>query len=186
MALDEILLEAEEKMESAVEHLCSEFKGMRTGRASAALVDHIKVNYYGSATDLRQLATIATPEAALIVIKPFDPASLKEIEKAIFASGLGITPISDGKLIRLAVPPLSVERRNQIATQLKKMSEAARIVVRNARRDANKEIDRQEKDSQLTEDDAAGGKDDVQKLTDSYEKKITQLLDDKTKEIQEH
>jgi ribosome recycling factor len=185
MALDDILLEAEEKMDAAVEHLRREFRGIRTGRASPALVDHIKVNYYGSPTDLRQLASIATPEATLIVIKPFDPGSLKEIEKAIFASDLGITPASDGKLIRLAMPPLSTERRNQLAGQLKKMSEAGRVAVRNARRDANRDIDQQEKDGELTEDQAKRAKDDVQKLTDQYEQKITEVLDAKTKEIRE-
>lgn len=185
MAMDEILLEVEEKMEAAVEYLKKEFRGIRTGRASIGLVDHIKVNYYGSMTDLRQLATISTPDASLIMIKPFDPGSIKEIEKAIQASDIGITPGTDGKVIRLPVPALSMERRNQIAGQLKKMSEQARIVVRNSRRDANKDVDHQEKESELTEDDARSAKEEIQKLTDKYEKTITEILDAKTKEIQE-
>ena len=185
MALDDILLETEEKMETAVEHLRREFRGIRTGRASTALVDHIKANYYGSQTDLRAMATISTPEATLIVIKPFEPSSLKEIEKAIFASDLGITPMSDGKVIRLSLPPLSTERRGQLAGQIKKMSEASRVVIRNARRDANKDIDAQEKAGELTEDQAKHGKNEVQKLTDSYEAKITEVVDAKTKEIKE-
>ena len=185
MALDDILLEAEEKMEAAAEHLRKEFRGIRTGRASVGLVDHIKVEYYGSATDLRQLASISTPDATLIVIKPFAPSSIKDIEKAIFAGNLGITPATDGKVIRLAVPPLSTERRQQIATQLKKDSEHTRVAIRNARRDANKEIDHLEKDSLLTEDGAEGGREEIQKLTDLYEKKVTEILDAKTKEVQE-
>ena len=185
MAIDEILLETEEKMETAVDYLRKEFRGIRTGRASTGLVEHVKVDYYGSPTDLRQLATISTPDATMIVIKPFDPSSLKDIEKAIYTSGIGITPMTDGKLIRLTVPPLSTERRNQIAGQLKKMAEAARVTVRNARRDGNKEIDRQEKAGEMTEDDARKAKDQVQKLTGDYEKKVTDNLDAKTTEIQE-
>jgi len=185
MAMDEILFEVEEKMEEAVEYLKKEFRGIRTGRASAGLVEHIKVDYYGSPTDLRQLATIGTPDATLILIKPFDPSSLKDIEKAIFASDLGITPATDGKVIRLSVPPLSIERRNQIAGQLKKMAEAVRVAIRNARRDGNKETDRQQKASELTEDEAHKGKDDIQELTRKYEKTVSEVLDAKTKEIQE-
>jgi ribosome recycling factor len=185
MGVDDILLAVEEKMDAAVDYLRKEFRGIRTGRASIGLVDHIKVDYYGSPTDLRQLATISTPDATLIVIKPFDPGSLKDIEKAIFASNIGITPSNDGKLIRLAVPALSTERRQQLAGQLKKLSEAARVTIRNARRDGNKEVDQQEKASQLTEDQAKRAKDEVQKLTDTYEQKISEILEAKTKEIQE-
>jgi ribosome recycling factor len=185
MATDDILLEVEEKMESAVAYLRAEFRTIRTGRASVGLVDHIKVNYYDSPTDLRQLATISTPDATLIVIKPFDPLSLKDIEKAIFASNIGITPSNDGKVIRLAVPPLSTERRQQLAAQLKKHSEAARVAIRNARRDGNKEVDRQETESLLTEDQAKRAKDEIQKLTDQYEKQVSEVLEAKTKEVQE-
>ena len=185
MALDDILLETEEKMEHAVNYFREELRGIRTGRASTGLVDHIKVDYFGSSTDLRQLATIGTPDATLIVIKPFDPSSIKEIEKAIFASDLGITPSIDGKVIRLSVPPLSTERRKQIAGQIKKMSEQTRVAIRNARRDGNKDIDRDEKASELTEDDAKSAKEDVQELTDKYEKQVTEILEAKTKEIEE-
>ncbi len=185
MAMDDILLDAEEKMERAVEYLKHEFRGIRTGRASVGLVDHIKVDYYGSPTDLRQLASIAAPEANLIVIKPFDPGTLKDIERTIQASDLGITPSSDGKVIRLAVPALSGERRQQLSGQIKKMTEAQRVAIRNARRDANKEVDTQEKASQLTEDEARKGKDDIQKLTDDYETKVNGMLEAKRKEIEE-
>ena len=183
--MDEILMDVEEKMEAAVHYLHNEFRGIRTGRASAGLVDHIKVEYYGSPTDLRQLAAIATPEATLIVIKPFDPSCLKDIEKAIYASDLGITPSVDGKVIRLGVPPLSGERRTQIVSQLKKMGEACRVTIRNARRDGNKEADRLQKASELTEDQAKKGKDAIQKLTSDYENKVSGALDAKTKEIEE-
>lgn len=185
MAMDEILFAVEEKMESAVTYLRHEFRGIRTGRASAGLVDHIKVEYYGSPTDLRQLAAIATPNATLIVIKPFDPSCIKDIEKAIYASDLGITPNCDGKIIRLAVPPLSGERRGQIVAQLKKMGEACRVSIRSARRDGNKDVDKERKAGELTEDQAKKGKDDIQKLTAQYEKHVTEALDDKTKEIEE-
>jgi ribosome recycling factor len=185
MATDDILLEVEEKMESAAEYLRKELRGIRTGRASSGLVDHIKVDYYGSPTDLRQLATISTPEATLIVIKPFDPNSLKDIERAIHASGLGVTPSTDGKVIRLAIPPLSMERRQQLTAQVRKLAEAERVVIRNARRDGNKEIERQEKASEITEDEAEKAKEETQRLTNEYEKKVTEILDAKTKEIQE-
>jgi len=185
MPVDDILLDVEEKMENAIAYLRQEFRGIRTGRASVGLVDHVKVEYYGSQADLRQLATIATPEPTLIVIKPFDPGSLKDIERAIQAANIGITPQNDGKVIRLAVPPLSMERRQQIAQQLKKMAEQARVAIRNARRDGNRTLDQEEKDSQLSEDEAQRGRDEVQKLTDKYEKTVTDVLQTKTNEVQQ-
>lgn len=185
MAMDEILLQVEESMESAVDYLRKEFRGIRTGRASAGLVDHIKVDYYGSPTDLRQLATISTPDATMIVIKPFDPSSVKAIERAIQASDLGITPATDGKLIRLQIPSLSGERRQQLVGQVKKMAEAAKVTIRNTRRDGNKEVDGQEKASLLTEDEAKDGKEQVQELTKKYEDKVGQILDAKILEIEE-
>jgi len=185
MAMDDILLEVEEKMEHAVDYLRREFRGIRTGRASAGLVEHIKVECYGTQAELRQLAAISVADATLIVIKPFDPGSLKAIERAIQASDLGITPTSDGKVIRLAVPALSTERRQQIASQLKKMAESARVTIRSARRDGNKQIETLEKDSELSEDEARKGEEDVQELTKEYEAKVDEILDAKTKEIQE-
>lgn len=185
MSLEEAMFETEEAMESALDYLRKELRGIRTGRATPALVDHIKVDYYGSSTDLRQLATIATPETNLILIKPFDPGSLKEIERAISASDLGINPNSDGKLIRLVVPPLSMERRQKLVGQVKKLAEQTRIVIRNARRDGNKKIDSLESDSEITEDQSRKAKDDVQELTKKYEEQVTQTLDAKSKEIEE-
>lgn len=185
MAIDEILFEVEDKMESGIEYLQKEFRGIRTGRASTGMVEFIKVDCYGSSTDLRQLASISAPEASLIVVKPFDPGTLKEIERAIQASDLGITPSHDDKIIRLVVPGLSMERRHLLGSQLKKMAEATRVTIRNARRDANKDSDKQQKASELTEDEAKKCKDDIQKLTDKYEKKVSEMLDAKTKEIEE-
>ena len=185
MPMDDILLECEDKMEKAVEFFQRELRGIRTGRASAGLVEHIRVDYYGAPTELRQLATIAVPEPDMIVVKPFDPGSAKDIEKAIQASELGITPSSDGRVIRLPVPTLSGERRQQLAGQLKRMAEETRVVVRNIRRDANKAAEKEKNEKILTEDDLKECKDEVQKLTDDFGKKIDVLLADKTKEVTE-
>ncbi|KPK82784.1 MAG: ribosome recycling factor [Phycisphaerae bacterium SM23_33] len=185
MPMDDILLECEEKMEKAVDFFHKELRGIRTGRASAGLVEHIRVDYYGSPTELRQLASIAVPEPDMIVIKPFDPGSAKDIERAIQASDLGITPITDGRIIRLPIPSLSVERRTRLAAQLKKMAEEARVTIRNIRRDANKDVDKEEKEGALTEDDARKCKEEIQSLTDACAKKIDQLLEEKNKEVME-
>ncbi|MFP4354085.1 MAG: ribosome recycling factor [Phycisphaerae bacterium] len=185
MPVDDILLEAEDNMSTAVDYFKEELRGIRTGRASAGLVDHVKVDYYGSPTDLRQLASISTPEANLIVVKPFDPGTVKDIEKAILASNIGITPMSDGKLIRLSVPALSGERREQMTNQCKKMAEASRVAIRNARRDANKQADKEQKAGDITEDDATRCKDQIQELTKKYEGQIDKALEAKVKEIQE-
>jgi len=183
MPIDDILLDCEERMDSAVEFFHKELRGIRTGRASAGLVDHLKVECYGATTDLRQVAAISVPEPDLIVVKPFDPHTLKDIERGLQASELGITPVSDGKVIRLPVPALSGERRQRLAAQLKKMAEDARVAVRNIRRDANKTADAEEKAGDLSEDDADKCKEDIQKLTDQYGKKIDELLAAKSKEV---
>ena len=184
MPIDEIAFEAEEKMEKAVAYLVSELRGVRTGRATTGLAEHIKVDYYGSSTPLQQLATLSAPEANLIVIKPFDPASIKDIERAILTSELGITPQSDKRLIRLVVPPLSGERRKQLANQVKQMAEESRISIRNIRRDANKHIDQEQKSKVLTEDQVDKGKEEIQDLTGKYEQKIGDLLKGKLAEIE--
>ncbi len=184
MALDEICFQAEEKMDKAVGFLASEFRGIRTGRATTGLVEHLKVDYYGSSTPLQQLASLATPEANMIVIKPFDPSCIKDIERAILASELGITPQSDKRVIRLTVPPLSGERRKQLANQVKQMAEQGRISIRNIRREANKHIDQEQKDKKATEDEAAKGKEEIQDLTRKHEEKVGELLKGKLKEIE--
>ncbi len=185
MPVDDILLECEEKMEKAVEFFRKELRGIRTGRASAGLVERIKVDYFGSPTELRQLASIAVPQPDMIMIKPFDPGSVKAIEKAVQTSGLGITPVVDGKIIRLPVPTLSTERRQQLAGQLKKMAEEARVAVRNIRREANKTADQEKKSSTLTEDEADKCKEEVQKLTDEHGGKIGEVLEEKQREVME-
>lgn len=183
MPMDDILLENEDKMDKAVDYLRKELRGIRTGRASTALVEFLKVDYYGSPTDLRQLASIAVPEPGMIVIKPFDPASIKDIDRAIQASELGITPLSDGKVIRLPVPALSTERRKSIASQIKKLAEHARVTIRNIRRDANKQAEQEKDSGDMPEDDADKCKEEIQKLTDQYSKQIDTLLEEKSQEI---
>lgn len=184
MPLDEISFHAEEKMEKAVAFLSGELRGVRTGRATTGLVEHLKVDYYGSSTPVQQLANLSAPEANLIVIKPFDPSCIKDIERAILGSELGITPQSDKRVIRLVVPPLSGERRKQLANQVKQMAEQTRISIRNIRREANKHFDQEQKDKSLSEDQAKTGKDQIQDLTKSYEEKVGQQLQAKLAEIE--
>jgi len=184
MALEKIINDADERMKKALEILRQEFHTIRTGRASAALVENLRVDYYGAATPLKQLATISTVESNLLVIRPFDPASTKEIEKAILKSNLGITPAANGKGIRLVFPPLSEERRNQLAHQVKSLGEQAKIAIRNVRKDANKHIEAEE-ESGVSEDDAFRAREDVQELTKDYENKVDQLVKEKTKQIME-
>jgi len=185
MAAEDIALDAEMKMEKAVEFLRSEYRTVRTGRASTALVENVKVDYYGSPTPLKQLANLSTPEANLIIIKPFDVGSIKDIEKAIMASSVGITPQNDGRIIRLTVPALSGERRQQLAMQVKQMAELARVTLRNIRRDANKAFDQAEKAKDLTEDDRDEGKKEMDELTKKFVKKIDDILKAKDQEIME-
>lgn len=183
MPSDDILLDCEDHMEKAVEHLRHELRGVRTGRASPALVENIKVDYYGSPTDLRSIASISVPEATQILIKPFSPQDLKGIEKAINDSKIGLTPHSDGKTLRLMLPPLSQERRLQLAGQCKGFAEEAKVRIRNARRDANKIADTEQKGGVMTEDEANGAKEQIQELTKNYENKVDELIEHKKKEI---
>ncbi|MCK6456159.1 MAG: ribosome recycling factor [Phycisphaerae bacterium] len=188
MALDEIEFEAEEKMEKSVEFLKKEYRAVRTGRASPGLVEHLKIKVasYGDAPmDLRSLATISVPDPTLLVIKPFDPSTLKDIERGLQESDIGINPQSDGKVIRLPVPPLSGERRNQIIAQLKKLAEGQKIALRNARRDAIQQIDAGKKAGDIPEDDAARGHENIDKLIKQYEAQIDELTNAKTKEVQQ-
>ncbi len=185
MTSEEILFDAEERMEKAVSVLRDALRGLRTGRASPALVDSVRVEYYGSPTPLKQMANISAPEPSLIVIRPFDPSVLKDIEKAILASDLGLTPNNDGRLIRLAIPPLSGERRKQLTGRVKDLAEEARVAIRNVRRDANKHAEQSKKDSILTEDDLERTKEQVQDLTKQYEGQVNDLADKKSAEILE-
>ncbi len=183
MPIDDILLDAEMRMEKAVDVFRDNLRGIRTGTASAGLVDSIRVDYYGSPTPLKQIAQIAVPDPQLIVIKPYDPSSLGEIEKAIQTSDVGIHPQNDGKVIRLAVPPLSQERREKMANRVRTLAEEARVAVRNVRRDANRQVDREEKEAGVSEDACHRAKEDVQELTDEYEQKIDEALKKKTEDI---
>jgi ribosome recycling factor len=175
--------DTESKMKKAVEVLQDELKSVRTGRASTGLVENIRADFYGTPTPLRQMATLATPQMDMIVIKPFDPASIKEIEKAIKASDLSIAPIVDGKMIRLNVPPLSEERRTQLVQQAKQTGEQAKVSVRNIRRDANKLLEKQQKDKLITEDDLEKGKKQVDDITKQYIDKIDEFVKSKSDEI---
>src|SRR6516162_5952624 len=180
MTSEEILFDAEERMEKAVNVFRDELRGLRTGRATPALVDHIRVEYYGSPTPMKQLAQISTPEPQQIVIRPFDQSCLKDIEKAIRASDLGMSPNNDGKMIRLTVPPMSGEQRQKMVARIKKSAEEAKVAIRNIRRDANKHLDQAEKAKALTEDERDKGKEEVQTLLKKFEDKISEMADKKS------
>jgi ribosome recycling factor len=185
MGSDEILLDTEERMEKAANVFRDQLKGLRTGRATPALMDAIRVEYYGQPTPIKQMAQVSAPDPQSLVIRPFDASALKEIEKAIRASDLGLAPNNDGKMIRLSIPPMSGEQRTKMAKRIKELAEEARVACRNVRRDGNKHFDQAEKDGELTEDDRDRGKDEVQKLLKTYEGKIDEMADKKSKEIME-
>jgi len=185
MAIRETLHNTEEKLKKAFESMNREFHEVRTGRASPSLVEGLHIDYYGTPTMLKQLAAISAPDAHLIVIQPWDPTAIVEIEKAIMKSNLGITPSNDGKIIRLAVPQLSKERRQELAKLIHKMSEDGRVSMRTIRRDAKEAIEKLEKDKLISEDDKFRGIDELQKLVDKYIAKIDELLKNKEKEVLE-
>jgi ribosome recycling factor len=171
------------RMDGALEHLKRELAGLRTGRASLALLDGVKVDYYGTPTPLKQIATLAVPESRLITIQPWEPPMVKEIEKALLASGLGLTPSNDGKIIRLPIPPLSEERRKELAKLCKKHGEEAKVAVRNIRREGNDELKHLQKDSKISEDELRKAEAEVQKLTDQYVHKVDEIIKKKEEEI---
>lgn len=183
MNQDEILLDAEERMEKACGVLKGQLQGLRTGRATPALVDSVRVDYYGSPTPLKQLANISVPEPQQIVIRPFDASALNSIAKAIQASDLGLSPNSDGRLIRLNIPALSTDRRRQLVSRLKELSEEARISIRNIRRDSNKQTDKSQKDKLFSEDDRDTCKDSIQELTKKYEGRVNSMSSAKETDI---
>jgi ribosome recycling factor len=185
MPVRAILKNHEESMKKAVQFLEDEFRSVRTGRASTGLVENLKIDYYGSMTPLKQMASLSVAEATQILIKPFDPSSVKNIEKAIKSSDLGLSPMTDGNAIRLPIPPLSEERRQKIAGQLKQMAEQQKVAIRNIRRDANKQLDDEEKAKAITEDDRDKAKKDIDELTKKYSDRIDEVLKDKTKEVME-
>lgn len=185
MTSEEILFDAEERMEKAADVFRDELRGLRTGRATPALVDSLRVEYYGSPTPLKQLAQIGTPDPQSIVIKPFDAGSLKDIEKAIRSSDLGLAPNNDGKIIRLTVPPMSGEQRQKMVARIKKLAEEAKVAIRNIRRDGNKNFETAEKNKEMTEDERDQGKEEVQNLTKKFEDRVSDLAEKKSKEVLE-
>jgi ribosome recycling factor len=185
MTADEILLDVEERMERAVDVLKRALAGIRTGRANPGLVDSLRVEVYGAPTPIKQLASVGAPEPNQIVIRPFDPTTLKDIEKAIQASGLGFNPLNDGKLLRLLVPPLSTDMRRKLVARIKELSEEARVAIRNVRRDGNKAAEQGEKNKELTEDDVERIEKDIQELTKTYEGKVNDLAKTKEAEVME-
>ncbi len=186
MPIAEIIKTCQRQMQKALDYFAEELKGVRTGRASPGLVEHLKVDVasYGSSMDLRELATISAPEPTLLLVKPYDPGTIRDIEKAIQSSNLGLTPMVDGAAIRLPLPLLSGERRRQLTQEIRRMAEAQKIAARNARRDANKHVDALEKEHDISEDQAADAKDEIQKLTKQFEAKIEEHSSVKQKEVE--
>ena len=184
MTIREIIHDTELKMKKTIEATHREFATVRTGRASSGLVEGIRVDYYGTATPLKQLAAISTPDAKLIVIQPWDKTAMAEIEKSILKSDIGITPTNDGKVIRLSIPSLTDERRAELDKILKKIAEDGRVSLRTARHTAIEHARKLEKDKLATEDERFKAQDEIQKLTDKYIKEIDNLLVAKEKEIQ--
>ncbi len=185
MTLDEILEEAELKMMKSVDFVQKEFATIRTGKASPTLVENIHVDYYGTKTRLRELAGISTPEPRLIVIQPWDPTVVDEVERAIQKANLGITPINDGKVIRIPIPELSEERRKDLNKVIKRMAEDGRVSIRNIRREANEEIKKLQKSGGITEDDMYRAEKEVQEKTDEYIIEIDNHFSNKEKEVLE-
>jgi len=182
--MDRVYKETEDKMKTAIDSIKKQFATVRTGRAHPALVEALKIDYYGTMTPLKQLASISTPEPRLIVIQPWDKNSIGVIEKSLLASDIGISPVNDGKFIRLSMPQLTAERRDELTKVLHRVAEEGKVSLRNARHHAIDEAAKLEKDNKMTEDDKFDTKDKVQKLTEKYTEEIAHLLKDKEKEIQ--
>ncbi len=183
--IDEVLGELRERMEKSIEALQNDLMAIRTGRASPALVERLPVEYYGTPTPLNQMASIAAPEPRLLVIRPWDPSSLRDIERAILGSDLGLTPMNDGMLIRLSIPRLTEERRRDLVKVVSRRVEEARVAVRNLRRDALQDLKEFEKEKMISEDEFFRGKDKVQELTDEFIEKIDEIGQRKEEEVME-
>jgi len=183
MIAKQVLKETEEAMKKVIEFAKKEFSELRSGRANPKMLEGIRVNYYGTPTLLKEIATISVPEARLLVVSPWDPSSSKEIEKAILQSDLGITPVADGKVIRLIVPALSEERREELIKIVDKIGEEARISIRTVRRDANEKVRKLEKEKKIAEDDRFKSEEDIQKITDKYSKEVETILKAKEDEL---
>lgn len=185
MDTDTVLLDAEERMEKAVGNLERDFAKLRTGRATTALVDGIKADYYGTPTPINQMASVAVPDSRTLTIQPWDKGGMAAVEKAILKSDLGLTPINDGKIIRISIPPLTEERRRDLVKVARKYGEEAKVAVRNVRRDANDSLKKAEKDKDITEDELKRATEEVQKLTDKYVASVDAHCQAKEKEIME-
>ena len=183
--VDELMQDATRRMHSSIEHTRTEFNTVRTGRASAALLDRVQIDYYGQQTPLKQLATINVPEPRMLTVQPFDPSSIKEIERAIQESELGLTPSNDGKLIRLPMPQPNEERRKELVKVVRKLAEEGKVAVRNVRRDVMHHLQELTKNHELGDDDERRAEERVQKLTDEHTKSIDELLKHKEAEIME-
>ena len=183
MDIDTTLLDTEERMEKAVASLERDFAKLRTGRASTALVDGIKADYYGTPTPISQMASVAVPDSRTLTIQPWDKGGMAAVEKAILKSDLGLTPVNDGKIIRISIPPLTEERRKELVKVARKYTEEAKVAVRNVRRDANDSLKRAEKDKEITEDALKRATDEVQKLTDRFVAEADTRCQAKEKEI---
>ena len=183
--MQEIFNNTKEKMEKTIAALSHEYAGMRAGRASAAVLDKIAVDYYGSPTPIQQMAAISVQEGRILVIQPWDASTIKPIEKAIQASDIGINPMNDGKVIRLTFPPLTEERRKMLCKDVSKLAEDSKVSIRSTRRDAIEKLKKMKKDSEITEDDLHNGEEKIQKITDEYVKKTDELSAAKEKEIME-
>jgi ribosome recycling factor len=185
MSADDILLDTEDRMDKAIQHLKQQLSGIRTGRANPGLVDSLKVEVYGSLTPMKQLASVGAPEPQQIVIRPYDPGTIKDIEKAIIASGLGFAPQNDGRVIRINVPPLTTETRKKLVARIKELTEEAKVSVRNVRRDGNKAAEQAEKDGELTEDVRDQVKEEIQELTKKYEGLAAEIAKKREDEVLE-
>lgn len=185
MSIKEIKAKARDKMQKSVDAVKNEIVRIRTGKATTALVDGIKVDCYGSKVPLKQVANIGVPEARLLLIQPWDKNLLPEIEKAIFQSDLGLTPNNDGKVIRLPIPPLTEERRKELGKLVRKLGEEGKIAVRNVRRECNDELKKGEKAGDYSKDESKRGTKDIQDITDDFTKVIDQIIEEKEKEIME-
>lgn len=183
MSVEEILLDTEERMEKALGKLKHDLAGIRTGRANPGLVDSLRIEVYGSPTPIKALASVGAPEPTQIVIRPFDPGTLKDIEKGIQASGLGLNPQNDGRMIRINIPPLSTEVRRKLVARIKELTEESKVAVRNVRRDANKACDTEQKDKVMTEDERDSTKEEIQEMTKKFENYATDLAAAKEHEV---
>ncbi len=183
--IEEIHKRAKGKMEDAIENFHYELNKIRTGKASASILDGIKVNYYGSIVPLKQAASISVPEIRLITVQPWDKSMINEIEKAILKSDIGLTPVNDGHIIRLPIPSLTEERRKELVKQAKRIGEEVRVSIRNARREANDSLKTAEKESKISEDNSYNAQETIQELTNDFIKKVDEILDKKEIEIME-